>query len=909
MSKINEVYEALLSLQKEEGKGITASELSNYMKLDRANISRYLNKLFNEGKVTKEEGRPVKYSANIDIIKEKEIISLDNKSKENQSENSLDMMVGANHSLQVPIQQAKAAMMYPPRGLHTLILGETGVGKSMFAELMYQFAKEDNLISKEAPFIRFNCADYADNPQLVIAQIFGVKKGAYTGADKDKDGLLKKANGGIMFLDEIHRLTPQGQEMLFTYIDKGYFRPLGDTDNPVFSDAQIIAATTEDPKSYLLKTFTRRIPMTITLPSLKERSASERYHLLEQFIKAESHRLGESIYFNKNALISFLLYDCPNNIGQLKSDIQLACAKAFLNYKANKKEFIIVELSDIHQRVSKGLMKLQEHRKEIDELLGNVGDVLRFSYNDDNIINLIEEEENVKGEYFYDIIENKLEYLKRKGMEEQEINQIINIDIESYFKKYIRDLPEEVRKEEITKIVSEDIANMVEEILDMASKKLKRHYDEKVYFGLALHLQGSLERIKQGNEIYHPKLNFIRVQYADEFMIAMEAAKKLDDKFNVQVPLDEIGYLTMFLAAKPYELDEKKDEKVGVLVIMHGHATASSMVEVANKLIGEDHVVGLDMPLSMKSEKMYEVAKNKVKELNKGKGVLLLVDMGSLTNFGQMIKDETYINVKTIDMVSTLTVIEAGRKALNGRGLDEIYKACQEISRFGVKSEKPAKIQKEKLILTTCFTGEGSAKKIREFIVNGINNKNVKVKSLNILEKEAFIKEIEVLSKDYIILAIVGTVNLNVHGIPFISVTDLLAGNGLSELENIISREEDFQKISISIDSQLDDVDGEYLVKLIRDAIYEMQESLGVKISHEVFVGMVIHICFLIEKILKGENRKKFDKLNEFRSEKGREFILISQSLRKLELNYDIKITDDDLAYIVRMFLENVISV
>ncbi|MDU1855940.1 MAG: ArsR family transcriptional regulator, partial [Clostridium baratii] len=55
MSKINEVYEALLSLQKEEGKGITASELSNYMKLDRANISRYLNKLFNEGKVTKEE--------------------------------------------------------------------------------------------------------------------------------------------------------------------------------------------------------------------------------------------------------------------------------------------------------------------------------------------------------------------------------------------------------------------------------------------------------------------------------------------------------------------------------------------------------------------------------------------------------------------------------------------------------------------------------------------------------------------------------------------------------------------------------------------------------------------------------------------------------------------------------------
>ncbi|MBM7835338.1 sigma 54-interacting transcriptional regulator [Clostridium sardiniense] len=909
MSKINEVYQSLLDLQAQENRGVTAQELSEYINSNRANVSRYLNKLYSDGKVTKEEGRPVRY-ASINTIKEKETVQERKPLKVNSGDNSLDMMVGANQSLQVPIQQAKAAMMYPPRGLHTLILGETGVGKSMFAELMYQFAKEDNLLDKDAPFIRFNCADYADNPQLVIAQIFGVKKGAYTGADKDKEGLLKKANGGIIFLDEIHRLSPQGQEMLFTYIDKGYFRPLGDTDNPIYSDAQIIAATTEDPKSYLLKTFTRRIPMSITLPSLKERSAGERYHLLEQFIKAESHRLGDSIYFNKNALISFLLYDCPNNIGQLKSDIQLACAKAFLNYKANNKDFIIVEQGDLHPRVNRGLMNLQDRRKEIDELLGGASDVLRFSYNDDNIINLMdEEEENIKGDYFYDIIENKLDYLKKKGMEEEEINQIINIDIESYFEKYIRDLPEEVRKEEITKIVSEDIANMVEEILNMASEKLNTHYDEKVYFGLALHLQGSLERIKQGNKIYHPKLNFVRSQYSNEFMVAMEAAKKIDDKFNIQVPLDEIGYLTMFLAAKPYEFDEKKEGKVGVIVIMHGHSTASSMVEVANKLIGEIHVNALDMPLSMKAEKMYELAKEKVKEIDEGKGVILLVDMGSLTNFGEMIKDETNIDVKTIDMISTLAVIEAGRKALNGRKIDEICKACLEISRFGLKREKNTKIEKEKVIVTTCFTGEGSAEKLRQLIVSGINNPNVKVKPLNILDRDDFIKNVDNLKKYSNILAIVGTVNLNVEGIPFISAPDILAGDGLSVLENFISQEEDFQKIANSIDAQLEEVDGEYLVKIVREAIQEVQENLNIKISHEVAVGMVIHICFLIEKIIESGKRKKFDNLNDFRNKHNREFILIRQNLRKLEVNYNIKISEDDLAFIVRMFLENIVSV
>ena len=105
----------------------------------------------------------------------------------------------------------------------------------------------------------------------------------------------------------------------------------------------------------------------------------------------------------------------------------------------------------------------------------------------------------------------------------------------------------------------------------------------------------------------------------------------------------------------------------GHIVIMHGHSTASSMVEVANSLIGEDYSRALDMPLTMKAEQMYEIAKRKVIEMNSGKGVLLLVDMGSLTNFGSMIKEETGIDVRAIDMVSTLLVIEAGRKAINGR--------------------------------------------------------------------------------------------------------------------------------------------------------------------------------------------------------------------------------------------------
>lgn len=903
MSKLEKVYLSLAKLQKIKNRGITASELSEYISLDRTNVSRYLNKLYKENRVDKVVGRPVVYS--ISRIDSNKCI-LEDKIEDKVEENSFDKMVGAKLSLEMQIQQAKAAILYPPHGLHTLILGETGVGKSMFAEYMYLFGKESGSIREDASFVRFNCADYADNPQLVIAQIFGVKKGAYTGADKDRIGLLKKADNGILFLDEIHRLSPQAQEMLFTYIDKGCFRPLGETEKLEYSNAQIISATTEDPNSFMLKTFTRRIPMIITLPALKERTIQERYYLLEQFIKAESMRLKTNIYFNKNVIISFLLYECPNNIGQLKSDIQLACAKAFLNYKTKEMDIILVEQGDIHTRVKKGLMKLKDHRGVIEKLLDDKGDLLKFSYKDDNI----DIKEDTENKCFYDSIEKKYVELKNKGIDEKKISGILNVDIDTYFKSYIENLNGKYRKDEITKIVDISVVNKVEEILNLASEKLNRRYDERVYFGLALHLQGVLERIRRGTKIYHPKLNFIKTQYAEEFYIAMEGAKIIEDTFDLNIPLDEIGYLTMFIATKSNENSYRDIDRVKVIVIMHGNSTASSMAEVANKLIGEDYIVPLDMPLNMKAEDMYIIAKNKAIEINQKKGILFLVDMGSLTNFGEMINEETGIEIKTVDMTSTLVAIEGGRKALSGKSLDEIYKSCLEISRDSVIGRKLVSNIRKNVIITACFTGEGSAEKLKEIIGENIKCEDgIKIISLNILDRKDFLEKIEALRETYNIVAIVGTVNINVDNIPFIQATSILADDGIERLNKLLNYEEDFNKITKSINSQLTNIDGIKLVSLVRSSILEIEERLELVIPHEVKIGIIIHLCFLIDKTIRGDKGIDFEKLNEYRKLHSKEFIMVKQSLRTIEIMYNINIGDNQLAFIVRMVLENSISV
>ena len=90
-------------------------------------------------------------------------------------------------------------------------------------------------------------------------------------------GLIEKANGGILFLDEVHRLSPQDQEILFTFMDKGIYRRLRDTEIERSSKLLIVSVTTEDPENVLLKTFARRIPIFITIPKLEKRSFNEKF--------------------------------------------------------------------------------------------------------------------------------------------------------------------------------------------------------------------------------------------------------------------------------------------------------------------------------------------------------------------------------------------------------------------------------------------------------------------------------------------------------------------------------------------------------------------------------------------------------------------------------------------------------
>jgi len=122
--------------------------------------------------------------------------------------------------------------------LNILITGETGVGKEVVAQNLYQESQR-----KDKPFIKVNCAALPDG--LLESELFGFERGAFTGADRNKRGKFELAHQGVIFLDEIGDMSPSLQSKLLRVLQSGEYSPLG-SEREVRSDAWVIAATNQD---------------------------------------------------------------------------------------------------------------------------------------------------------------------------------------------------------------------------------------------------------------------------------------------------------------------------------------------------------------------------------------------------------------------------------------------------------------------------------------------------------------------------------------------------------------------------------------------------------------------------------------------------------------------------------------
>lgn len=887
--------EQIFTFLKQKPNGMTASEIAEELSLDRSNVSRYLNELAKEGRVSRIQGRPV-------VFKVVEELPKDENSE--QFEISFDDLVGAYDSLKISIQQAKAAILYPPRGLHTIIFGETGTGKSLFAECMYRFAVSSSNLPKDAPFISFNCADYAQNPQLLFAHIFGVKKGAYTGADEDREGLLAKADGGILFLDEIHRLPPEGQEMLFTFIDKGAYRPLGESSRIHEASVQIIGATTESSEIFL-STFNRRIPMSITLPPLRDRSIDERYDIVTLFIKQEADRLRQKIVVERDVVLAFMLYQAEGNIGQVKRDLKLVCAKSYLYYRTHEEEYLKIKQKDLPLQVQKGLLKIKEMPDRVERFIDKSSHYLTFEPGSQEVV---WQQDPARDMDVYEAIEKKVTSLSKEELAEVDLEKIIASDVGQFFEAYVGEL---ARNDIHRDLISDELWSLTDRLYDIAEEKLGRTYNEKARFTFALHLQGTLERIKDNRIIVHPNLNDVRINYREEFQVALDLSAIIEAEFNIEIPFDEIGFITMFLSMDLTEPTKKVTNEVAVLLLMHGKSTASSMLEAVQELLGTENGIAFNMPLDMEVQTMYEKVRDYVIEHKKDmhSGMLLLTDMGSLNTFGNMIFEETGVKTKAISMVSTMIVLEAVRMARMGRTLEDIYQNIQGSFEGIIRDQFRPKKKLKKAVVVTCFTGEGVAAKLYERVYPVVNTEEVQIFQLQFLEKESFRERIDNLIEEYDVKAIVGTVDIEYQNIPFFSAFDIFNGEKLNDFKRIVAEEIPVEQMIASLEGSLKSITSvPELITTLQKLVTEIQSDAKILVEPGVDAAILIHLAFMVDQLKNGEQARSFKELEEFKRNHRIEFNIVKTKLMQVEKKYNLLFPEDEIGLVAQMFIENQIK-
>lgn len=193
------------------------------------------------------------------------------------------------------------------------IQGETGTGKRVVSHIIKKISGCDN-------FVEVNCSQFSD--ELIASELFGHKKGAFTGAGQDKIGLLEKANGGIVFLDEIHALSMKAQKTLLKALEEKEFYPVGGNDL-VKSDFRIISATCEDIQLLISRglfredLFARISTFHISLLPLRERR--EDIDLLFQYYIQKSLI---QIFINDSAKEILKQYSWPRNTRELQDLVE-----------------------------------------------------------------------------------------------------------------------------------------------------------------------------------------------------------------------------------------------------------------------------------------------------------------------------------------------------------------------------------------------------------------------------------------------------------------------------------------------------------------------------------------------------------------------------------------------------------
>lgn len=906
------VYERIVSntrdIRWDLPEGLTAGELAGELGVGRNTVSQYLNEYVEQGEFVKIKSRPVLfldrrtleelYGVSLprsvyDTIKALREALKSGEAEQDQGEaRDFGKLIGHRGSLEACVEQLKSAMAYPPDGLPVLLNGESGIGKSMMAQLMHEYGVNRGILKGDAPFVTLNCSEYANNPELMATNLFGHVKGAYTGAVAGSAGLLQAADGGVLFLDEVHCLRPECQEKLFLFMDKGIYHRMGDNVNWHSSKVRLIFATTEEPEKVLVKTLLRRIPLICRIPSIAERPEDERHELICRLFREEMRTTGRQFYISRRVYHLLMTANFGGNIGEIKNCVRACCANAFLAWQSGE------------ERENKGPLCIRLSSLP-ESLLLSAGEPYGEALEEDGLISLEELDRKFRAErsensIYVQLIREYQAYLER-GRDFSRLLEIMLSRLEGYYD----------RLSYAERVMTTPRYRLFESLMESVSGLLAGKYSLALHSResrlLAMHFYNrSLAGGEEDSERLSRALDgLMEEKLRKERSISQEICGFLEKNIGITTGNMDRVFLTLAVKSNLRDVDL---DKAQCFILCHGHSAAGSMAAAANAILGAYVYDAVDMPLAVPAEQVIANLLGRLKKLRGCTEFVFLVDLGSLEQIFEQVRDLDNADVGFADNVSLGLALELGRRLLAGEPLEPALEAAAAAGRS--KCRLACNRRKEDVILAVCATGLEMAAKITRLLENCLPRPIpavIRTYDYAGLVEEGLQAPVFV---QYHVKFIIGTLDPRIPGVPFVSLDQLVSSQDVGLLGRLFSdyyAPEEIRELEQNLIHQfslqnildyLTILNAEKVLSLVSDALEQLQRRVGYSFSKQTVTGLYLHLCCLIERLVLRRDTAEETGIDRFIDRHGDFVEDVKNCFSVVESYYSVGIPAAEIRYI-----------
>ena len=229
--------------------------------------------------------------------------------------------------------------------------------------------------------------------------------------------------------------------------------------------------------------------MVIYLPELSARPLYERFLLIKYLLAQEAAHIHADIVVDQEALLALLLYTCSGNIGQLRNDLQIVCAKSFLNY-IRQKNNIHIDYDALHPKIKLALPEDNDRRREAARMVSHIGQLVITASPG---MEADGRQEGFLPVDFYQQLANRVQFLERQGLADCEVIKFIEVDIDQYF----RQIYPKAEMQEPLRLPNLPPAFMaaMDRAREVAAEMMGKTLSDRLYCALAVHMASSVERI------------------------------------------------------------------------------------------------------------------------------------------------------------------------------------------------------------------------------------------------------------------------------------------------------------------------------------------------------------------------------------------------------------------------------